>query len=79
MQGNSAASITGIYKHEESLNRKLHTVARGLVFFFLPLTLLLVKHWWSCISLPPSSTLIQLLQYICKLRCPSYTLTVEPA
>lgn len=33
MQGSSAASITGIYKHEESLNRKLETVARGLFFF----------------------------------------------
>lgn len=72
-QGNSAANITGIYKHEEKFNRKLQTVAR----LVLPLTLLSVKHWWS-MSLAPSSALPQLLQYIFKLGCPSYTLTMEP-
>lgn len=45
-QGNSAASITHIYKYDESLNRKLQTVARCL-----PPThahTLLMKCWWSC-------------------------------
>lgn len=34
MQGSSAGSTTGIYKHEENLNRKLQTVARVCFGFF---------------------------------------------
>lgn len=68
-QGSSAASIAGIYKHEESLNRKLQTVAR--VFFLSHLVIseaLMKSHVITTFLYTDSATLVHLQTQVSQLH-----------